>query len=158
MRNCSSSLDWLSSSFRRVPAVGDDNGDGRVEFTGAVSQEEALQRLGSYDALLVPSLSRRGGKEQFGRALTEAMACEVPVVGSDSGEIARVIGDAGLVFPEGDTAALTERLQRLRDDPALRRDLAARGLARVRSRFTPDEIARQTVEVYRRVRDGLGPA
>ena len=38
--------------------------------------------------------------------LIEAMACGVPVVGSRSGEIPAVIGEAGLLVPEGDAAAL----------------------------------------------------
>jgi len=123
----------------------------RLTVHQALPSQRVPEFLSRLDALVLPSLTAPNWKEQFGRALTEAMACEVPVVGSDSGEIARVIGDAGLVFSEGDTAALTERLERLRDDPALRRDLAARGLARVRARFTPDRIAGQTVDVYRQV-------
>ena len=57
---------------------------------------------------MLPSLTRPNWKEQFGRVLVEAMACGVPVVGSDSGEIPRVIGEAGLVVitnkqvPEGE--------------------------------------------------------
>ena len=45
-----------------------------------------------------------GWKEQFGHVIIEAMACKVPVIGSDSGEIPHVIGDAGLIFPEGNDA------------------------------------------------------
>ena len=150
-------LGWGPEEARlRAQAAGLGLGD-RLMVHSALPSERVPEFLSRLDALVLPSLTFPNWKEQFGRALTEAMACEVPVVGSDSGEIARVIGDAGLVFPEGDTAALTERLRRLRDDPALRRDLAARGLARVRARFTPHEIARQTVDVYHQVRDGGGP-
>jgi glycosyltransferase involved in cell wall biosynthesis len=99
----------------------------------------------------MPSLAAPNWKEQFGRMLVEAMACQVPVVGSDSGEIARVIGDAGLVFPQGDVPALAACLRRLRDDSALRRDLAAKGLARVRAHFTQAQIAAQTAAAYREV-------
>jgi glycosyltransferase involved in cell wall biosynthesis len=124
---------------------------GSLTIHPALPSERVPEFLSRLDVLVLPSLTFPNWKEQFGRALTEAMACEVPVVGSDSGEIARVIGDAGLVFPEGDATALADRLRRLRDDPALRRDLAARGLARVRERYTPEQIARQTADVYRRV-------
>ncbi len=84
----------------------------------------------------------------------EAMACEVPVVGSNSGEIAHVIGDAGLLFPEGDVSALTASLRRLRDDPGLGRRLARRGLERVRIRYTQEQIAAQTVAAYKQVMGG----
>jgi glycosyltransferase involved in cell wall biosynthesis len=80
-------------------------------------------------------------REQFGRVLVEAMACGVPVVGSDVGEIPYVIGDAGLTFPGGDLAGLTERLQRLRDQPALREELAARGRKRALTVFGWDRAA-----------------
>ncbi len=113
--------------------------------------ERVPEFLGGLDALVLPSLTYPNWKEQFGRVLMEAMACEVPVVGSDSGEIAHVIGDAGLVFPEGDVTALTDCLRRLRAAPELRRELAARGLARVRERYTQDRIAAQTLEVYQTV-------
>ena len=76
------------------------------------------------------------------------MACGVPVIGSTCGEIPNVIGDAGLVFPEGDAAALCDRLRALRNDPSLRRDLAQRGRQRVLDRFTQEQIARQTYAVY----------
>lgn len=102
-------------------------------------------------ALVLPSRTMPNWKEQFGRVLVEAMACGVPVVGSDSGEIPNVIGDAGLVFPEGDVGALRGALQRLAEDPALRADLARRGRERVLAHYTQAQIARATVEVYRRL-------
>jgi glycosyltransferase involved in cell wall biosynthesis len=101
--------------------------------------------------LALPSLTTTSWKEQFGRVLQEAMACGIPVVGSDSGEIPHVIGDAGLVTPEGDAAALRDALRRLMDDAHLRHDLGHRGRARVLERFTHARVAAATVEVYRRV-------
>ncbi|MGH2520397.1 MAG: glycosyltransferase, partial [Chloroflexota bacterium] len=83
------------------------------------------------DCLALPSLTTPAWKEQFGRAAIEAMACEVPVVGSDSGEIPRVVGDAGLVVPEGDPTALADALRRVRS-----LELGERARARVLARFT----------------------
>ena len=83
--------------------------------------------------------------------LIEAMACEVPVVGSDSGEIPHVIGDAGLVVREGDSADLRYALQRLLAAPSLCRDLGRRGRARVLRQFTHASVATQTIDVYRQV-------
>jgi len=101
------------------------------------------------DAFVLPSRSRHNWIEQFGRVLIEAMACGVPVVGSDCGEIPYVIGDAGLVFAENDVSGLRECLVRLVRDTNLRTDLARRGRERVLGRFTQAHIAAQTVEVYR---------
>jgi glycosyltransferase involved in cell wall biosynthesis len=110
----------------------------------------ALRRL---DALVLPSHTTRTWKEQFGRVLVEAMSCGVPVIGSSSGEIPHVIGDAGLVYPEGDVAALAAALRRLVDDPALRADLGQRGRARVLERYTQAGLARQYYEIYRSICD-----
>ena len=59
------------------------------------------RHLRALDALVLPSESTPLWKEQFGHVLIEAMACGVPVVGSDSGAIPEVIGEAGLLFPGG---------------------------------------------------------
>ena len=122
-----------------------------VEFVphGASTAMPAI--VGGWDVLALPSLSRPNWKEQFGRILVEAMASGVPCVGSTSGEIPRVLSDAGLVVPEGDAAALREALGRLRSAPVLRQDLAERGRARVLARFTHARVAEQTYHVYRRM-------
>jgi glycosyltransferase involved in cell wall biosynthesis len=107
--------------------------------------------LRGLDVLAGPSLTTPRWKEQFGRMLVEAMACEVPVIGSDSGEIPRVIGDSGLIVPEGDVIALREAIRRLYHDRTLRARLAKAGRQRVLERFTQTAIAEQTAEAYRRV-------
>jgi glycosyltransferase involved in cell wall biosynthesis len=80
--------------------------------------------------------------------LIEAMACGVPVIGSNSGEIPRVIGEAGLVVPEGDVAALREAIRHLAGDQELRQRLAAAGRARVLAHFTQEQVARKLAAVY----------
>ncbi|MGH2541687.1 MAG: glycosyltransferase family 4 protein [Ardenticatenaceae bacterium] len=103
------------------------------------------------DVLVLPSLTRPNWKEQFGRVIIEAMASGNVVVGSRSGEIPHVIGDAGLLTPEGDAASLSQALRRLLADPALRHDLARAGRRRVQEHFTQVAIARRTAQVYRGV-------
>ncbi len=123
----------------------------RARLVGAVSSAEVPGYLRGLDVVVLPSLSRRNWTEQFGRILVEAMASEVPVVGSTCGEIPAVIGDAGLVFPEGDAAELAGALQRLADDSALRTELGQRGRQRALERFTQRRIAEDTVGVYRQI-------
>jgi len=103
------------------------------------------------DALAVPSLTRPNWKEQFGRVIIEAMACGVPVIGSHSGAIPAVIGDAGLVVPEGDVSALAGALRRLMHEPGLRHDLAETGRRRVLAQYTQTQVAAQTVAAYRAI-------
>lgn len=105
----------------------------------------------SLDILVLPSRTCSHWKEQFGRVLIEAMACGVPVLGSDSGEIPQVIGDAGLIFPEGNVDALRCQLQHLLNCASTRSRLARAGRKRVLARFTMAEIAQQTVATYQTV-------
>jgi glycosyltransferase involved in cell wall biosynthesis len=100
------------------------------------------------DIVVLPSRTQANWTEQFGRVLIEAMASGAVVVGSDAGEIPHVIGDAGLVFPEGEVAALRACLAGLLADAGRRRVLAAQGRARVLAHFTQRHIAEQTVQVY----------
>jgi glycosyltransferase involved in cell wall biosynthesis len=123
----------------------------RVQWRPWVDQREIAKYMCAFDVFVLPSRTLRNSKEQFGRVLIEAMACETPVVGSDSGEIPNVIGDAGLVFHENDERELAGHLRRLMDDPSLRESLARRGRQRVLERFTYEKVARDTVEFYRRI-------
>lgn len=128
---------------------------GQFRFLGSVSSGEVPQHLRELDVLANPSLTwlrgRTQWKEQFGRSLVEAMACGVPVVGSDSGEIPQVIGGAGLVAPEGDAEALRAHLQRLLDEPLLREELARQGRQRVEQHYTQRRIAELTYQAYLRI-------
>lgn len=122
---------------------------GRVRLEEAQPSSAMPAQYRRIDALALPSLTRRNWKEQFGRVLVEAMAGGVPVVGSDSGAIPDVIGEAGLVYPEGDAAALAGQLRRLQREDGLRRRLARRGRERALQHFTHAGVAEATVAVYR---------
>jgi glycosyltransferase involved in cell wall biosynthesis len=122
-----------------------------ISFRGTIPSEAVPAMLAELDVVVVPSRTRPNWKEQFGRVIVEAMACEIPVIGSDSGEIPHVIGDAGLVFPEGDAAALAARIQTMIDDPARARALAMAGRERVLSRYTQRQVAQGTWSLYQQV-------
>lgn len=120
-----------------------------VAFAPWSSSTEMPDFYRTVDVLVLPSRRRPNWTEQFGRVLIEAMACGVAVVGSATGEIPHVIGDAGRVFPEADADALRSILGTLVQDPAVRQNLGARGRARVLTTYTQDEVARATLSVYR---------
>ncbi len=121
----------------------------RVSFDGQIPSTRMAAYYRQLDVLVLPSRSRPNWQEQFGRVLVEAMACGVPVVGSTCGEIPNVIGEAGLVFAEGDVDGLRSHLLYLQQRPDVRADLARRGRQRVIERYTQAQIAAQTVAVYR---------
>jgi phosphatidylinositol alpha-mannosyltransferase len=117
----------------------------RITLLGKVSDEEKARMLSSVDIYVAPNI----GGESFGIILTEAMAAGTPVVASDLDAFRAVLdeGRAGALFPTGDAAALSETLAALLDDPAARRELAARGSARV-AEYDWGVIAGRVLEVY----------
>jgi glycosyltransferase involved in cell wall biosynthesis len=124
---------------------------GRAEFVGAVSYDEMPEFYRRLDVLVMPTQTTSRIREQFGRVLVEAMASGVPVIGSTSGAIPEVIGNAGLVTPEGDPAALAEALRELLSDPNTRARLARAGLERVERHYSWERVADKTHEFYRRI-------
>jgi glycosyltransferase involved in cell wall biosynthesis len=80
--------------------------------------------------LLAPSHATRTWVEQFGRMVVEAQTAGAVVVGYASGALPEVVGDAGVLVPEGDVAALGAAVVDLLDHPtrwtALRRAALAR--------------------------------
>jgi len=106
--------------------------------------------LKAIDVLVLPSVTILPmHREQFGRVLVEAMAAGVPVIGSNSGAIPEVIGDAGLIVPERDPNALAAAIERVLADAALRAGLIDRGQQRVAARFAWPVVAEQTGALFR---------
>ncbi len=130
--------------------------DGRVTWLGAVDSTAMPAVMAALDVLVLPSRTMPRWKEQFGRVLVEAMASGAAVVGTRSGEIPQVIGDAGVIVPEGDPGALRAALERLLDDPAERLRLGRLGRERVLASFTQARIAGRTAAFYRQVLAGEG--
>jgi len=120
---------------------------GRVRILLA-SHRDVPDYLGAADVLVAPSQTTPSWREQFGRMIIEAFACGVPVIGSDSGEIPRVIGDAGVVLPESDVGMWSRVLSALLDDPERRAAMARRGLERVRM-YSVSALAASYREFYR---------
>lgn len=128
----------------------------RLIWVESVPHHRVPNYINLMQTLVLPSqttqtfrtLTATGWKEQFGHVLIEAMACQVPVIGSDSGEIPQVIAGAGLIFPEGDIAALKGCLLHLMADAELRIDLAKRGYERVLQHYTNRAIAQRQLTFY----------
>lgn len=123
----------------------------QVDFLGAQPPVRVAESLCNFDVLVLPSRTTPVWKEQLGRVLLEAMACGVPVIGSDSGAIPEVIGDAGLIVPEGDAAALAAAIVQLFASPELRTALSKRGRTRAETHYSQRHLASQTLAVYRQV-------
>ncbi|MEA1927561.1 MAG: glycosyltransferase family 4 protein, partial [Candidatus Auribacterota bacterium] len=123
----------------------------RVVMIDLIKHRQLPSYLNCMDVLVLPSITLPHLKEQFGRVLIEAMSCEVPVIGSSSGEIPNVIGDAGLVFPEGDHEALKKRITEIIDNPVRAKEFARRGRERAKEKYSWSVIARKQIEVYNKL-------
>jgi glycosyltransferase involved in cell wall biosynthesis len=108
---------------------------GRVHYAGLLSKEELWTFYAALDCLAVPSLTTPRWKEQSASTLVDGLAMGLPIVASDSGGIADMMGPAGLLVPENDPAALAAALLRLHDDPPLRERLGLAGRERFRREF-----------------------
>ncbi|MFP4248670.1 MAG: glycosyltransferase family 4 protein [Armatimonadota bacterium] len=117
--------------------------DGRVVLTGVVPHTAARDYLNVFDVLAVPSRTTASWEEQFGRVLVEAAACELPVVGSTSGNIPNLIGElkSGFVINERDPEALAEAVEGLLADPQATAEMARDARGRVRERFGLEAVA-----------------
>ncbi|HEY9762296.1 MAG TPA: hormogonium polysaccharide biosynthesis glycosyltransferase HpsO [Trichocoleus sp.] len=128
----------------------------RIQLIESVPHDAVPHYINLMNTLVLPSettyqfktLTSAGWKEQFGHVLIEAMACRVPVVGSDSGEIPHVIREAGLVFPEGNSEALATCLQTLLDQPETQAALAQKGYERAMTHYTNRALAKQLLAFY----------
>jgi len=121
----------------------------RLRLLDGVPFEEVPVMINCMDTFVLPSRTAMKWKEQFGRVLVEAMACEVAVIGSDSGAIPDVIGNAGLIFREGYTEDLTQKITKLMSDDALRRKLGQAGRQRVLEHFTWQRFAEKTYNLFK---------
>jgi glycosyltransferase involved in cell wall biosynthesis len=123
----------------------------RVIFNQKIPSTHLPHYFSGLDVLVLPSLTRPNWKEQFGRVLIEAMACDVVTVGARTGAIPEVIGDAGVTFAEGNVEELQFQLQQLIDNVALREELRQKGRQRVKDYYTQAAIAKNTIKVYRQI-------
>lgn len=129
--------------------------DGRVRFLG--HRPDVPRVLAAMDVFCMPSRW-----EGFGLALVEAMAAGRPVIASHVDSLPEVLGDAGVLVPPDDPAALAGALGALLDDPRRRDDLARRARARA-ARFDVAAMVAAWEAVYRGVgapagaRDPSGP-
>jgi len=117
----------------------------RIVFPGFVPHQEAPGWFSLFDLFALPSETRANWKEQFGRVIVEANACETVVVGTESGEIGNVIRSTGggVTVPEANVPALAAAIQRLIADPVRRLDLAATGARAARTIYDQRHLARE---------------
>jgi N-acetyl-alpha-D-glucosaminyl L-malate synthase BshA len=117
-----------------------------VRFLGSRTPVEEL--LSSSDLMLFPS-----EQESFGLAALEAMACEVPVIGTNTGGLPEVVvdGESGLLFEVGDVESMAAGAIELLRDEEKSIEMGRRGRERVVENFSSSKIIPRYEAVYERV-------
>jgi glycosyltransferase involved in cell wall biosynthesis len=114
-----------------------------VRFSGPLADDRDLACLYAGALLYVqPALA-----EGFGLPPLEAMACGTPVLSSDAGALAEVLGGAARLLPPREPGAWAATVTALIDDPVERARLATAGLAHA-ARFTWERCAALTRRAY----------
>jgi glycosyltransferase involved in cell wall biosynthesis len=130
----------FSPIFQTVERLGlaDD-----VTFLGFVPEQELPLWYNAARLFTFPSLY-----EGFGLPVLEAMACGTPVITSTASSLPEVAGQAALLVPPHDSVKLAHEMQRVLDDPGLRKEMRAAGRIQA-SRFSWRALADATVAAYR---------
>lgn len=115
-----------------------------VRFVGHLAADQLELALSRASIVVVPSL----GGEVFGLVAAENMRRGLPVVASDLGALAEVLGDAGCTFRTGDAAALATELARLLDDEALAARLGAEARQRASRLCDLDRMIESHASIY----------
>jgi D-inositol-3-phosphate glycosyltransferase len=129
-----------------------------VRFVGAQPQERLRAYYVATDATVLPSYY-----ESFGMVALEAMACGSPVIGSRVGGLATTVRDGvtGFLVPDGDAAALAERLDAVMADADLRFRLGREGVqwaARHRWPCVAEAVCREYARLEARATPHLAAA
>ena len=112
----------------------------RIDLLGFVPDIVSLYQ--GAEVVLVPSRY-----EGFGLPALEGMASGIPVVTYDNSSLPEVVGDGGLLVPDGDVAELISATHRVLDEPSLAAELRLRGIERA-GHFTWATVAESFAELY----------
>ncbi|MEE2759959.1 MAG: glycosyltransferase family 4 protein [Pseudomonadota bacterium] len=110
----------------------------RVTWRGSLPQEAVIEAYGEADIFALASrVAADGDRDGLPNVLMEAQAAGLPAVATNVSAIPELIagGVTGLLVKAGNAAAISDALERLIRDPALRRQLGAAGAARVAKEF-----------------------
>lgn len=121
----------------------------KVVKDGTVDYKKMPQIYQKADLLVMPSKTTRIWEEQYGMVLVEAMASGLPIVAYNSGVMAEIMGDAGILVKEGDIKGLTQSIKRLIKDQDLRYKLGRISRERAERYFDSQKTAKEIEKIYR---------
>jgi glycosyltransferase involved in cell wall biosynthesis len=119
----------------------------RVHFAGFRKDAPAI--MAASDVCALPVLDGEG----LSRAVIEAMAYGVPAIVTPVGGNTELIvdGECGLLVPVGDVPALARAMEKLYDEPLLRKGFGKAARARVATHFRNEDTVSSTLSLYREI-------
>ncbi|NTV29838.1 MAG: glycosyltransferase [Candidatus Omnitrophica bacterium] len=123
----------------------------RVEFMG--NRSDIPQLLQEADALVLSTVTQ----EAFGRVLIEAQAVGVPVVATKVGGVLDIVEHekTGLLVLPKDPDGMAGAILRIMNEPKLVGEMVRNARRRVEERYTLEQMASRTVEVYEELRRSM---
>ena len=116
----------------------------RVQFISGLSGEEIRDLYAEATIAISPSVY-----EGFGFPAGEALSCGVPLIATDGGSLPEVVGNAGIIVPHSNPAALAEAIDSLLNDPDKRAAMSQKGRQHILDSFKWERCAREVVALYR---------
>jgi glycosyltransferase involved in cell wall biosynthesis len=121
----------------------------RISWLGALPRQAVDEIWPRLDCVVLPSRTTERWVMTVGSAALHAMAHGVAVVGTNSGALPELVGDAGRIVPEEDVAALAAVLQELYADRSLCERMGDAGRRRIVEHFSDTAIAGKTLTFWR---------
>jgi glycosyltransferase involved in cell wall biosynthesis len=125
-----------------------------ITFTGALPHEQLPGIIQQFDIALAPYPKHTHDFYFSPLKLFEYMACGIPVVAANLGQITEVISDGktGLLYEPGELDALANRCEKLLGDSRLRARIGAAAAAVIRREFTWEKNAARVAELAGRLK------
>lgn len=120
----------------------DGVGDGRIIFTGVVSDDELKALLANSYACAFPSLA-----EGFGIPPMEAMACGTPVLTSATSCLPEIFENSAIYFNPYLETSMAEKMKMIIENPRMREEFIKKGFEHIK-KFSWEKMARETRDVY----------
>lgn len=137
---------WRNQAYRHRIMDGLGARKSQVIEAGFVSDELMPAYYSMADVYVSSTLL-----EGFGLPIAEAMACETPVVTSEAGSTAEVVGPGGIVVPARDPRSLAAAVSSLLQDERLRKEMGSRGRKHIVAEFSLERMLQDILAAYERL-------
>ena len=122
--------------------------NGTVSFYGFCHPRKLPGLMGGSDAFILPSRA-----EAFGNVFAEAMACGLPVIGSDVGGIPDLIDPTnGILVKPGDIEMIKRAIAKIKASTTLRASMGAANRKKIIANYSWESICKRYVSVYEDIR------